>query len=191
MVICQPRNGQVMKELLESAFSWNRPTALRYPNLATDESDKPLQKRELGTGEVLSRGSDLLIIALGHMCQMALQVKERLKSAGVDATVVDPVFVKPLDSDLFCSLLLNHRFVVTIEEHSLNGGLGMIFNSFLVRSGFTAHQVLNFGIPDTFLEQGTHTEILNEIGLNPEAISSKILNEFNLSSLSLTQVSKN
>lgn len=186
MVICQPRTGQVMKELLESAFSWNRPTALRYPNLSTEESDKPLQKRELGTAEILSRGSDILIVGLGHMCQVALQVKERLKSAGVDATVVDPVFVKPLDSDLFCSILLNHRFVVTIEEHALNGGLGMIFNSFLVRSGFTGHQVLNFGIPDTFLEQGTHAEILNEIGLSPEAITAKILNEFDLSARSLT-----
>ncbi|MBI2743170.1 MAG: 1-deoxy-D-xylulose-5-phosphate synthase [Chlamydiales bacterium] len=186
MVICQPRNGQLLKELMESAFNWNRPTAIRYPNLSTEEVDAPLERRELGTAEVLSRGRELLIVALGHMCQMALQVKELLKIAGVDATVVDPVFVKPLDSDLFCSILLNHRYVVTIEEHSLNGGLGMIFNSFLVRSGFTGHQVLNFGIPDTFLEQGTHAEILNEIGLNPEAISSKILQEFNFSTHSLT-----
>ncbi len=190
MVICQPRNGHLLKELLESAFNWNRPVAVRYPNLATEEPDMPLQRRELGVAEVLTEGKELLIVALGHMCQMALQIKEQLKSHGIDATVVDPVFVKPLDSDLFCRILLTHRFVVTIEEHALSGGLGMIFNSFLVRSGFTGHQVLNFGIPDTFLEQGTHAELLNEIGLNPEAISTKILQEFDFSSLSLTPAAR-
>jgi 1-deoxy-D-xylulose-5-phosphate synthase len=178
MVICQPRDGHVLKELLESAFSWNRPTAIRYPNMATEETNAPLMKREMGTGEILLRGKDLAIIALGHTCHTALKVRELLLPHGIEATVIDPVFIKPLDTDLFCGVLSSHKYIVTIEEHSLSGGLGTIFNSFLVRNKFTHVHVLNFGIPDTFLEQGSHKELVQEIGLHPEAIADQIVNEF-------------
>ncbi|HSW86337.1 MAG TPA: 1-deoxy-D-xylulose-5-phosphate synthase [Rhabdochlamydiaceae bacterium] len=186
MVICQPRDGNVLKELLESAFSWNRPTAIRYPNMGTEESDVPLRKRELGTAELLSHGSDVAIIALGHMCTMAMKVKDLLKQEGIEAAVVDPVFVKPLDADFFQNLLLSHHHIVTIEEHALNGGLATIFNSFIVRNGFNNLQVLNFGIPDTFLEQGSNQDICAEIGLTPENISAQILKEFDFKSVILS-----
>ncbi len=178
MVIAQPRDGHVLKELLESAFSWNRPTAIRYPNMATEESDAPIIHRELGQAEVLAKGHDIAIIALGHMCQAAIKVRDILLQEGIEATVVDPVFIKPLDSDLFCDLLMTHKYIVTLEEHTLNGGLGSIFNNFIIRNKFGHVHVLNFGIPDTFLEQGTNRELLQEIGLHPEAIAMQILKEF-------------
>jgi len=179
MVICQPRDGHVLKELMESAFSWQRPTAIRYPNMATEEpTDRPLIRREMGVAEVLQAGRQLAIIALGHMCQTALKVREQLLAYGIEATVIDPVFVKPLDVDLFCDILSSHPYVITIEEHTLQGGWGAIFNSFLVRNKFTAIHVLNFGIPDTFLEQGAHKDLIQEIGLHPEAITSHVLQEF-------------
>lgn len=180
MVICQPRNGQLLKELLESAFTWNRPTAIRYPNLPTEEGDRPLQKRELGVGEVLAEGKELVLIALGHMCTTALQVRKILESRGVCATVIDPIFVKPLDSDLLCRILLSHPYAVTIEEHSLQSGLGSIFNSFVVKGGFTNVHVLNCGIPETYLEQGTHAQLLAEIGLDAPQIATQILTHFPL-----------
>lgn len=187
MVICQPRDGHVLKELLESAFHWERPTAIRYPNMATEERETPIAKREMGTGEILAAGKQVAIIALGHMCHTALKVRELLLLHGIEATVIDPIFVKPLDQDLFCDVLSSHPFVVTLEEHALNGGLGMIFNSFLVRNKFTHVQVLNLGIPDTFLEQGSHKEIVEEIGLSPEAIAQQILQEFSLQESSPTR----
>jgi 1-deoxy-D-xylulose-5-phosphate synthase len=179
MVICQPRDGHLLKELLESAFAWQRPVAIRYPNMVTVEKvEEPLVKREMGTAEILAMGSELLIVGLGHMCQTALQVRALLEPHGIKATVVDPVFVKPLDVDLFCTLLSSHKILITIEEHTLNGGLGSILNNFLVRNKFTHLQVLNFGIPDTFLDHGSNKEILNELSLNPESIAQQILNEF-------------
>lgn len=178
MVICQPRDGHMLKELLESAFFWERPTAIRYPNMATEDSDTPLVKREMGMGEILVEGRQLAIIALGHTCQTALKIRELLLPYGIEATVIDPIFVKPLDTELFCSILSTHKCIVTLEEHSVNAGLGMIFNSFLVRNKFTHISVLNFGIPDTFLEQGSHKELIEEIGLNPESIAQQILSEF-------------
>ncbi len=179
MVICQPRDGGVLKELMESAFTWNRPTAIRYPNMATEENQLPIMKRELGTAEVLQEGSEIAIIALGHMCSTATEIAAILQKLGITATLIDPVFVKPLDSDLFCRILHTHKFIVTIEEHALSVGLGSIINSFIMRNSFNAHVcVLNFGIPDTFVEQGSHKEILQELGLTAENISKKIVSEF-------------
>lgn len=180
MVITQPRNGQVLKELLESSFSWKRPTAIRYPNLTTEEGNQPLQERVLGKGEMLAEGEDLLIIALGHMNTVALETKELLEKQGISVAIMDPVFVKPLDSDLLFRLLSTHRRIVTLEEHAVVCGMGSIINNFLMRQGFSNVQVLNLGIPETFLDHGSNRDLLNEIGLTPEKIAAHILKHFDL-----------
>lgn len=180
MVIAQPRDGDLLKDLLASAFSWKRPAAIRYPNLETEETHRPLIKRPLGKGEILSYGRDITIVALGHMCKLALEVREILLESDIEATVVDPIFVKPLDSSLFFKLMLDHHHFVTIEEHAVTCGLGSIFNSFVMQSGFTEIQVQNFGIPDHFVEHGTHKELLQQIGLTPQIIAKQILQRFSL-----------
>jgi 1-deoxy-D-xylulose-5-phosphate synthase len=178
MVISQPRNGHVLKELLESSFSWNRPAAIRYPNMTTEEPDLPITRRDLGKGEVIVEGEGLLIIALGHMMTTALQVRCILSEIGVKATVLDPVFIKPLDTELICKLLVTHQKIVTIEEHSVVCGMGAIINNYLMSQGFTNVQIMNFGIPETFLDQGSHADLINEIGLTPEKIANKISQQF-------------
>jgi 1-deoxy-D-xylulose-5-phosphate synthase len=178
MVIAQPRNGQVLKELLEVAFSWNRPVAIRYPNMATLETDEPLRHLPLGKGEVLAEGKDLCIFALGHMCETAFKVREKLLMSGIEASVIDPIFIKPLDKELILETLKTCRSIVTLEEHSVQSGFGSILNHFLMGLGLSDIQVLNFGIPETFLEQGSHIELMNSIGLAPHQIAQKILEHF-------------
>jgi len=180
MIIAQPRDGRVLKELLNSAFSYGRPTAIRYPNLETDEEGEP-QFRELGQGELLAEGEDLLIVALGHMVSTAMEVREKLAIFGISASVMDPVFVKPLDSELICKLLVKHHRVVTIEEHSVISGLGAILNHFLMSQGYSHIQVLNLGIPETYLEQGTNRELLDSVGLSSDKIVASIKRQFFLS----------
>ncbi|MBA3237167.1 MAG: 1-deoxy-D-xylulose-5-phosphate synthase [Parachlamydiaceae bacterium] len=175
MVISQPRNGHLLKELLESSFSWKRPTAIRYPNMATEELDMPLNYRELGKGEVLIEGKELLIIALGHMCEVGFEICEGLRQEGIEATLLDPVFVKPLDAELLCHLLITHRKVITIEEHSVQAGMGAIMNHFLLKNGYNKIEVLNFGIPETFVEHGSHKELMHELGLTAKQITEQIL----------------
>ena len=188
MVIAQPRSGHVLKELMESAFSWGRPTAIRYPNMATEDSQEPIALRELGKAEVLAEGRDLLILALGHMTHTALKMRENLQDFGVTATVVDPVFVKPLDTELLCRLLVSHTQIVTIEEHSLISGFGSIVNHFLMSNGYSNIQVLNFGIPETFVEQGSHGELMQELGLTAEKMTLQIVRHFALSKLQATPI---
>ncbi|QVL57139.1 MAG: 1-deoxy-D-xylulose-5-phosphate synthase [Simkaniaceae bacterium] len=174
MVIAQPRNGQLLKELIESAFDWQKPTAIRYPNLATDEGDKPIQKRELGKGEVLVEGKDVVILSLGHMDQVALEAQRLLQEKGIQATVIDPIFLKPLDKELLKKHFTKAQMVVTIEEHALNGGMGSIINSFIMREGLSHLHVKNFGIPDALIEHGSHKALLEKYGLTPEKIVEQV-----------------
>ncbi len=178
MVIAQPRNGQLLKELLDSAFSYGRPTAIRYPNMTTEEGMVPRKYRPLGKGEILAEGAGLLIVALGHMTLAALKVKEQLMAFGITATVLDPIFVKPLDSELLCNLLLTHNKLVTLEEHSVQAGLGAILNHFLASNGYTGIQTLNLGIPEAFIEHGAYGDLMKELGLTPDHISNTVLTRF-------------
>jgi 1-deoxy-D-xylulose-5-phosphate synthase len=187
MIISQPRNGQLLKELLESSFKWGQPAAIRYPNMVTEDSDAPLAYREPGKGEVLAEGKDLLLIALGHMNDTAFKVREILAKKNLEVTILDPIFVKPLDSELLCQLLVHHRRIVTIEEHSVVSGMGSIINNFLMTNGFTNLQVLNCGVPETFVDQGSNAALLNEIGLSPEKIAQRILRHFALEKYATAQ----
>ncbi len=180
MVICQPRDGHTLKELMESAFSYNRPTAIRYPNMATDDVEKPLVKRNLGKGDVLATGKEFLIITLGHMYQTGLKVREQLQEYGIKATVLDPVFVKPLDEELLHRLLHTHSKIITIEEHSVVCGLGSIINNFLMTNRYREVDTLNFGVPERYIEQGGYQDLITEVGLTPEAITKQIVQSFQL-----------
>lgn len=177
MVISQPRDGRVLKELLNSSFSWGRPAAIRYPNLNTEDGNA-IEKRELGKGEILIKGKDVLIIALGHMNIPAKKACEMLKESGIEATLLDPVFIKPLDEELLAELLESHTKVVTVEEHAVNCGLGSIINNYLMTNGYNAIQTLNLGIPQAFIEHGSHSELIDEIGLSAPKIHASILKHF-------------
>jgi 1-deoxy-D-xylulose-5-phosphate synthase len=185
MVICQPRNGQLLVELLESAFSWNRPTAIRYPNLPTTAPNAQTTPRALGKGEILHKGSEVLLIALGHLYKVAEETRALLLEKDIDATVVDPIFIKPLDTHLLDELLKTHPYVVTLEEHSLRGGLGEEVNHFVVTHASKEIEVLNVGIPDHFIEHGSHAELLEDLDLSPQRLTKKILRHFGLKTIEI------
>lgn len=178
MIIAQPRDGLVLKELMESAHSWGHPAAIRYPNLPVMERNEQICQRDAGKGEILNKGRDILLIGLGHMAYVALDICKALQEKGYNPTVLDPIFVKPLDTQLLHKLLITHHKIITLEEHSVVSGLGAIINNFLMTSGYNDVQTLNFGVPETFVAQGKHSELMNEIGLSAEKILSRIEQEF-------------
>lgn len=183
MVIAQPRDGDLLRDLMTSAFAWKRPAAIRYPNLPTEVTARPTCVRPLGRGEKLADGTDLAIIALGHMCSVALQVRALLAQHGISAAIVDPIFVKPLDSELLCDLLSTHCRLVTLEEHAVNAGLGAILNNFFLTHGYGNLQVLNIGIPEAFVEHGSYAALTDELGLTPPKICQRIVAHFGLHSI--------
>ncbi len=175
MIIAQPRNGNVLKELMQSAFDWKKPTAIRYPNITTSENNRPLQKRSPGCGELLFNGTDIAIIALGVMCEIATDVKTKLEAYGINITIIDPVFVKPLDETLFSSIFATHKLIFTLEEHALSSGFGSIINSFILQNNFQSCHVVNLGIPDDFVPHGNRNTLLANLDLEPEKIAEFIL----------------
>lgn len=176
LVIAQPRDGRVLQELLESSFAWNRPSAIRYPNLPTQVGEPlPLIHREMGKGEVLVQGKGVLIVALGHMNEVAQKAMELLAKQGIFPTLLDPVFVKPLDEELLLALLKEHTQVVTIEEHSVVAGLGSCIRSFLAKMGIFSIDLLSLGIPDRFVDHGAYPDILEDVGLTPPQIAAAIV----------------
>ena len=180
MIICQPRDGHVLKELMESAMKLRNPTAIRYPNLPTTDTSETIKNRPLGKGEILAEGQDVAIIALGHMCKTALDVREILSQQGLNITVVDPIFVKPLDVSLIDKLILSHKVLITLEEHVLTGGLGSLINTYIMRSGYTKTQVLNFALPETPIHPGSYAQIMESCGLDADTIAKTILENTSL-----------
>ncbi len=178
MIIAQPRNGHVLKELLQSSPSWGRPAAIRYPNLETEEFKAPLAFRSPGSAELLAEGRDVLLIALGHTCATALQVREILLAQGIEAAVLDPVFVKPLDADMLRRLFPLYSLAATIEEHSLHGGMGMIINDFLIKNRLQRLHMINFGVPDIWVQFGSNQSLVQELGLDAKSIAERIAQEY-------------
>lgn len=178
LILAQARDGKVLQELLEDSLEWNRPTAIRYPNLVTQIPSIPKQKRLPGNAELLAEGDDLLLIALGHMCNTAYEVREHLLEKGLECAILDPVFLKPLDEECLLSLAAKHHRIVTIEEHALNGGMGSIINQFLLQKEALKGKILNIGIPDQWVQFGSHKELLQELKLDALSIEHRILQEF-------------
>lgn len=174
LIIAQPRSGKLLRELLTSALNYEKPTAIRYPNLTTDDTTDNMTYREVGKAEVISKGSNIAFIALGHHVATAIKVKERLIEEGLDITIVDPIFIKPIDEDLLAEVFRTHQLIITLEEHSLSSGFGEIINSFAARESFS-NQILNLGIPDIYIEQGSHQELLKELHLDVDSITKKII----------------
>jgi 1-deoxy-D-xylulose-5-phosphate synthase len=180
MVIAQPRDGDLLKDLLESSFKWNKTVAIRYPNMATEETERGRIFRDMGRGEILNLGSEIVIFALGHMSTLALEIKEDLKNQGVNPTVVDPIFLKPFDTDLLFTLSQTHSHFITIEEHSIQGGLASIINNLIKDLEIPNLEVQNFALPDNFIEHGSYDELMEEINLTKKAIVEQILEKLAL-----------
>jgi 1-deoxy-D-xylulose-5-phosphate synthase len=188
MVICQPRDGNMLVDLLHSLFAWKLPCALRYPNMTTefDETRAPKQI-PLGTSEILERGEELLIIALGHMCKHALKLRSALLEYGIRATVLDPIFIKPLDKERLTELLFTHQKVVTLEEHSVKGGLGDEVNQFILSHGHNEVEIINAGIPELLLDHDAYDCLLEKCNLSIEQLVKRILSHFSFHKQLLSQ----
>lgn len=178
MVLCQPRDGQLLIDLVFSAFQWKQPTAIRYPNTVIQKPGLPAQFRPCGKGEILVPGKDIVILALGTFISTAYQVRHQLLTYGIDAMIVDPIFMKPIDQELLSSLVLSHSKFLILEEHALQGGFGQMVALFLHQQGFDELELRCLGIPDQFFDHGSHPELYKKAGLSCEQIVHKVLLDF-------------
>ena len=177
MVIMAPKDENELQHMLKTAIDHPGPISLRYPRgegwgVALDKDMKTL---EIGKAEILRQGGDVMIAAIGHTVLPALKAAEELAPLGIDASVVNARFVKPLDKNLFRDLLTRVPRLITVEDHVVTGGFGSGLIEFLADEGFTGIEVKRLGVPDRFIPHGTQDELRKMCGFDKDAIAQATL----------------
>ncbi len=175
LIFAVPRNEVELQRLMKTASLSESPFAYRYRRgngfgLPLLDDIEPL---EIGQGELLREGDDGLVIAVGIMVGEALLAADQLAEQGVNISVIDARYIKPLDSELIISQGEKVPFVVTAEENALQGGFGTSVLELLSDTGLTL-PVLRIGIPDHFVGQGTQAELRTQLGLDAEGIMNTV-----------------
>jgi len=177
MTIINPSDDVEAKAAVEAAYEIDGPVYLRFGRLAVPViNDRPDYKFEVGKGVVLREGKDLTIVATGLCVSEALSAAEKLAADGVDAKVINIHTIKPLDEELILATAKETGKVVTVEEHSVIGGLGSAVCDVLSAKAPTP--VLKIGMQDVFGESGPAVKLLEKYGLNAEGIYNQIKNWF-------------
>ena len=173
MVVINPSDDVEAKAAVRAAVEYKGPVYLRFGRLAVPViNDKPDYKFELGKGVVLREGKDVTLIATGLEVSETLDAAEKLAADGIDAKVINIHTIKPLDEDLVVEAAKETGKVVTIEEHSVIGGLGSAVCDCLCEKAPT--KVLKIGINDVYGESGPAVELIKKYGLDSEGIYAKV-----------------
>ena len=177
LTLMAPKNEVELKRMLEFALAHPGPIAIRIPRENVpdlgywDLRDAPIQ---LGRGEILAEGKDGAILGYGVMTAKALQAREILKRSGLDVTVANARFAKPVDAELAADLARRHPFVLTLEDHAILGGFGSAVLEAVATRGEDASKVKPHGIPDRFLQHASRKELLKHLHLDPEGIADAV-----------------
>ena len=173
MVVASPSDDIEAKAMVEAAYEHQGPVYMRFGRLAVPViNDRPDYKFELGKGIVLREGKDLTIIANGLCVAPALEAAEKLAADGIDAKVINIHTIKPLDEELVVAAAKETGKVVTVEEHSIIGGLGGAVCECLAEKAPVP--VKRIGIHDVFGESGPAAELLHKNRLDAEGSYSQI-----------------
>lgn len=173
MVVINPSDDVEAKAAVEAAYEYVGPVYLRLGRLAVPViNDRPDYKFEIGKGVVLRDGKDLTIVATGLCVSEALKAAEALAAEGVDAAVINIHTIKPIDEELLCEYAKKTGKVVTVEEHSILGGLGGAVCEKL--SEKCPVPVKRIGIKDCFGESGPAAELIHKYGIDAEGITAQI-----------------
>jgi 1-deoxy-D-xylulose-5-phosphate synthase len=178
IVLMAPKDEAEMRDMLLTAIEHPGPAALRYPrgNGVGADISAPPKKIEIGKGEVLRDGPDAVVLAYGTMVNSALEAAGLLASDGVQATVVNARFVKPLDEELITRLAREYRVIVTVEEAYLAGGFGSAVMELLEEHHLLENTaVIRLGVPDEIVPHGDPKELLAGYGLNAEGIRTAVM----------------
>ncbi len=186
LIVAAPKDENELQHLLYTAVKLDHPMAIRYPRNSGlgVELDTELHPIPIGKGEIVRHGEDVAILAIGAMVAPAFEAAQELASKGIESTVVNARFAKPLDSGLIIGLASRIKRIVTVEENALSGGFGSSVVDLLQKSGVSDIQVKSIGLPDEFIEQGAQALLRSKYGLDAKGIAQQLLTLFpNLNSL--------
>jgi len=176
MTVMAPRDGFELEKMMEFTLTVNSPVAIRYPRQAAYSNLPPstFSPIEYGKAEVLRRGNDLAIFAIGSMVSSAIKTADLLSGDGIESTVVNARFVKPLDAKTIEDLTSKIKKIVVMEEGVSEGGFGSAILEFIERENIKGVRVKRIGLPDEFIEHGKREELLRKYHLTPDEIYNTI-----------------
>jgi 1-deoxy-D-xylulose-5-phosphate synthase len=182
VVVMAPRDEAMLVHMLRTALAYDDgPIAFRYPRGAAEGAPMPDEPREIeiGKGEFLLPGERVALLGYGYGVQVALGAAEILRSNGLEPTVADGRFAKPLDGELAERLAADHELLVTIEENVLPGGFGSavlehVEDAFAER-GQERARVLRVGLPDRYVTHGKPALLREEVGFTGEGVAERVL----------------
>ncbi len=175
LTLCAPMDGAELRDMLGTAVAARRPFAIRYPrgNTAARSKKNGCMLRP-GKGEILREGPDCAILAVGSMVGPSLAAAEQLANAGIDCTVANMRYIKPLDGDLILEAAASTGTIVTVEENVVSGGFGSAVLEFLNREGMRGIAVKTVALQDDFIEHGPQTLMREKSGLDAAGIARQI-----------------
>ena len=192
VVVMAPRDEAMLDHMLHTAIAHDGPAALRYPRGAAEGAEMPAEPKLLpiGEGEVLAEGERVALLGYGYGVTVAREAVAILAKHGLNPTVADARFAKPIDAGLAERLAREHELVVTIEENVLPGGFGSavlehLEDAFADSPGERA-RVLRVGLPDSYVTHGKPALLRAEVGLTGESVADRVLSSISSAQPALT-----
>ncbi|MCA9319785.1 MAG: 1-deoxy-D-xylulose-5-phosphate synthase [Planctomycetes bacterium] len=176
-----PRDGDELSGMLALALDQEGPAAIRVPHaFAASRNDRIEERAELARGcpETLRRGSDLAVLALGSLVYPALEAAELLAQKGVEASVINARFVRPLDLDFVARLLSEHSLLFVAEEHRLAGGFAASILESAAVERLAADRIVPIALSAGPLSRGLRSELLRRHGLDPAGLADRMLHAY-------------
>ncbi len=176
LVVMAPKDENEIQHMLKTAVECGRPAAVRYPRGqgAGVRLDNQPRLLPLGKGEIIRKGSDLAVLAIGSCVYPAEMAALLLAKEGISITVINARFVKPLDEDLIVTTCKNIKYLLTVEDNVLNGGFGSAVLELLASRGIWGLKVKMLGIPDRFVEHGALKDLRGKYRLDRRGIEEAI-----------------
>jgi 1-deoxy-D-xylulose-5-phosphate synthase len=172
LIVMVPKDEDEFQHMIKTATECPVPVAFRYPRGKGVGGGREVSLRsiDIGKGEILREGQDILIIAIGTTVFPSLRAAERLAEAGIQAAVINSRFLKPLDANLLCDWAKKTGKVLTVEENVLQGGFGSAVLELFQERGLFPIQVKRLGIPDIFVEHGPQALLREKYGIDENGI---------------------
>ena len=172
LIVMAPKDENELRHMLKTAVSCGSPVSVRYPRGRGigARMDKELKILPIGKGEVLRRGSDLVVIAIGATVYPAVAAAETVAAEGIEVEVINARFVKPLDKALILKTAASFKKMIIVEENVLQGGFGSAVLEVLAEKNVSDVQVKRLGIADEFVEHATQAQLRHQYGIDEDGI---------------------
>jgi len=178
LTVMAPKNKWELSDMLKFAFDMQSPVAIRYPRgEAYDGLAEWRAPIEMGKSESIYEEEDICLVAFGSMVKTAVEVRKKLKEKGYACSLVNARFAKPVDEEMLKSLEKDHKLVVTLEENVEQGGFGEAVLEICVNRNLS-FDVLNIALPDMYVEHGNVDILKQEIGVDPDSITKRIISRY-------------